>query len=1138
MQNIIQATKTLKSEMSATEASFSKSDSAMKRAAQRADLLRSAIDKQKEHVRQCADMVDKASQKYGEADTRTLKWKQALADAETQLAKLNGQLAQNNALTVWGQQVQILGEKVSAFGQKVADVGGQLTGAVTAPIVGMGVASVKMATGFETSLAKVSTIADTTEVSMGDLEKSILDLSNSTGIGASDIAEATYQAISAGRDTADAVRFVGDASKLAKAGFTDVTTSVDTLTTIMNAYGLSADTATSISDKLINTQNMGKTTVAQLGQSLGQVIPTAAAYGVNLDNVSAAYVAMTKNGVRTSEATTYLNGMINELGKSGTKASDILKEKTGKSFKECMESGMSFADVLGYVIEGAEESGVELGDMFGNVRAGRAAMNIAANGGKEFTKALKAMSSAAGSTETAFEKVTDTTEHKFDVALNRVKNSGIEAGQSLLTEFAPAIEGAFNKVTEATSAFNSLSDAEKQNVTHWAMAAAAIGPVTMALGNVIKVGGNVISTVGTVATKLGELSTKAEMAGGMTNLLSGFLGSTAVGAGLVIAPLAALAAVMWDAGEKSRAVTAEQAAFAQKVAETGQAADAAAQHVEQVGASISQSSESINASSGSLEYFRGMLNNCYDAEGHLKEGMEQTAQYAMNELNAAMGTDYSTEFVANAENSKQALEEINSAIDTSITKMKERAIAQAFEKDYGEALKAQAEAHAACSKAEDTYTEAVKNAKDAQTELQAALSASNATTAEGIERQQQAKKAQERYNTELQNAKSALETASGAAAEADAQVQGLEDTMGILAEGTEESTNRAAESFGGIGTAAQEAGEQARAAVSESTAQSEAEIDAMSQTFIDNIHKIGADPVKVNVDSEGANASAQTTVNGMQQTINKADLKPQIKSVGGASKAASTARKTMDSIVRPPLQGNINVVNGGNLAANTAKTGMDNIIRVPMQGNVNNINGWAAAANTAHGGMVPIIANPMTGNISAVNGGPSAASSAHGSMVPIIASPMHGNVGSVEGASAAASSAWSSMQSIIGRPLQAFVTITRTIKEVVEKVTGHNANGGFVTNEQLSWLAEDNQPEVVIPLSLGKRTRALDLYKQTGAILGLSTNTAFLPALAGAGAGNTITGGLTVNVYGAEGQDEEELASMVIDKLQDMLEVK
>jgi hypothetical protein len=107
----------------------------------------------------------------------------------------------------------------------------------------------------------------------------------------------------------------------------------------------------------------------------------------------------------------------------------------------------------------------------------------------------------------------------------------------------------------------------------------------------------------------------------------------------------------------------------------------------------------------------------------------------------------------------------------------------------------------------------------------------------------------------------------------------------------------------------------------------------------------------------------------------------------------------------------------------------------------------------------------------------------------------------------------------------------------VKSVAGH-AEGGFVTSEQLSWLAEDNKPVDVIPVSLGKRTRALDLYKQTGAIIGSSTNTAFLPALAGAGAGNTITGGLTVNVYGAEGQDEEELASMVIDKLQDMLEVK
>ena len=1078
MKNIIQATKTLKSELAATESSFNKNDSAMKKAAERAKLLRDAIKDQKKHIEQCAQMVQKASEKYGEADTRTLKWKQALADAQNELNHLNGQLAQNNLLTVWGQEVEKAGQKLQELGQNITKVGDKLTTTVTAPIMAAGAASVKLATGLEDGMAKVSTIADESELSMSDMEKQIKELSNTTGIGASDLAEATYQAISAGRSTGEAVGFVADASKLAKAGFTDVTTSVDTLTTILNAYGLSADAATAVSDKLINTQNLGKTTVAQLGQSLGTVIPTAAAYGVNLDNVAAAYVAMTKNGVSTAESTTYLNSMINELGKSGTKASDILKEKTGKSFHELMDSGASFADVLGIVIEGADEAGVELGDMFGNVRAGKAAMNIAANGAKEFNKALASMSKAAGTTQIAFDKVANTTSSKFNKAVNRIKNSGIEAGQAILTEFAPAIEAGFNKVTEATSAFNALSSEQKASVVQWAAVAAAAGPCISVFGKVVTTTGQVVSGVGTVAKKVGEFSSAVEAAGGMGAYLSTSTLGIGLAAGAVVLPLAALGAVMADAGAKSREATAEQ-----------------------IG---------IQTAGSGLSYYKDMLNSCYDAEGNLKEGMEQTVNFALNELNAAMGTDYSTEFIAQAENSKAALEEINSAIDNNITKLKEQAIQQAFQADYANALKGQAEAHQALTKAEDTYTEAVKNAKTAQEELQSALTATDATTGAGIERQQKAKAAQERYNAELDKAASAYEKASAAAAEADAQVQGLDETMKIAAEGTPEAIDKAAEAYANVGTAANEAGATAQAAAAETTAQAAAEAEALRQSFIDNIHAISAEPIKPTVDTAGAEAEATNGINSMQQIFQALKLQSKVGPVQRTTQEANKAKTQMSSIISKPMTGNVNTVNGGNAAATTAKAGMNTIVTQPMQGQIN-----------------------------AVNGGPPAASAAHGAMVPIIASPMNGNVGSVNNAASAASSAWSTMQGILSRPMTAVVhvvqNVTRTVQEIVSKVSGH-AEGGFVTQEQLSFLAEGNQPEVVIPLASSKRARALDLYRKTGAILS-SGDSAYLPALAGAGPTNNY-GGFTVNVYGAPGQDEEELADMVIDKINDMMGVK
>ncbi|MCD2492730.1 phage tail tape measure protein [Lacrimispora sp. NSJ-141] len=76
-------------------------------------------------------------------------------------------------------------------------------------------------------------------------------------------------------------------------------------------------------------------------------------------------------------------------------------------------------------------------------------------------------------------------------------------------------------------------------------------------------------------------------------------------------------------------------------------------------------------------------------------------------------------------------------------------------------------------------------------------------------------------------------------------------------------------------------------------------------------------------------------------------------------------------------------------------------------------------------------------------------------------------------------------------PLKAFI---QTVAQQFSGTAVRHANGGFVRNEQLSWLAEGNNPEVVIPLSTSKRSRALSLYEQTGAILGMNDASAALRA--------------------------------------------
>lgn len=188
---------------------------------------------------------------------------------------------------------------------------------------------------FEDSVAKLSTISDNS-VSIDKMERDIMDLSNTTGIAADELANTAYDAISAGQDTVDAVDavgFVSEATNLARAGFADTASTLDLLTTILNAYGLESEKVTEVSDMLIQTQNLGQTTVGQLSSAMGKVIPTANACGVSLNQLAADYAVMTAKGVATAETTTYINSMLNELSKSGTKSSDTLKNETGKSFQ-------------------------------------------------------------------------------------------------------------------------------------------------------------------------------------------------------------------------------------------------------------------------------------------------------------------------------------------------------------------------------------------------------------------------------------------------------------------------------------------------------------------------------------------------------------------------------------------------------------------------------------------------------------------------------------------------------------------------------------------------------------------------------------------------------------------------------------
>ena len=307
---------------------------------------------------------------------------------------------------------------------------------------------------YETSLAKVGTIADLGKLSIQKLGSQITDMSNTMGIAATDIAEATYQAISAGQDTANAVAFAGQAAKLAAAGFTSTTSAVDILTTALNAYGLSADQATHVSDVLLTTQNLGKTSVDELSSSMGKVIPLAAAYNVSVENLSSGLAVMTANGIATAEATTYTKSMLNELGDTGSTVGKILQAETGKSFAQLNAEGKSLGDVLQILYDNVDGDSTAFAGLWSSVEAGTGALSLASGGADKFNGVLAQMVDSAGATDTAYQTMTDTFQHSMESLQTTAENLSIDLFEAMEPGLKEAANWGTDCLNTLTSALN------------------------------------------------------------------------------------------------------------------------------------------------------------------------------------------------------------------------------------------------------------------------------------------------------------------------------------------------------------------------------------------------------------------------------------------------------------------------------------------------------------------------------------------------------------------------------------------------------------------------------------------------------------------------------------------------------------
>lgn len=472
------------------------------KAAESAERMSEAAQKEAQAALEEAESLEKAA----EAAEKTAQAEEQLSDSASMVVSEENKAA--NALDKSEKEAEEYSEAMTKAAGESEKLGEKGTGAITdlkdvivnAGIV-MGLKKIgdaflecsRSAAEFESGIAKVSAIADTSRVSLSTIEADIMSLSRKTGQSAGDITEASYQAMSASVDTASAVKFVDEANKLAVGGFTQQATAADVLTTAINAYGLQVAEATRLSDMLIMTQNLGKTTVDELAQNMGRVIPLASAYNVEMDNLSAAYAEMTKNGIATAESTTYIKSMLNELGSSGSEVSKVLTEQTGQSFAQLMQDGYSLGDVLQVLGQSVDGNTTAFNNLWGSQEAGIGALSLFNSGAAAFNGTLREMQGSAGATEKAYSAMTDTTEFAAQRMSNSFSNLKLTVGGQL----NPVMEELYNKTADIVDSFTSFADEHPGVVAGLTAVGTGLTVATLAV------------TGFTVVTKLSTLAVKA-----------------------------------------------------------------------------------------------------------------------------------------------------------------------------------------------------------------------------------------------------------------------------------------------------------------------------------------------------------------------------------------------------------------------------------------------------------------------------------------------------------------------------------------------------------------------------------------------------------------------------------------------------
>lgn len=432
------------------------------------------------------------------------------------------------------------GSAFSDLGEKLQNTGKTLTKGVTLPLVGVGTAALKVAADFDEGMAQVKAISGATEKEFSQLRDTAIQLGADTVFSSQEVADAMTMMAKAGWNSQQIIDGMSGVLDAAAASGESLATVSTIVADAITGFGLAAKDSTRVADLLTKAANDGTIEIADLGESFKYVAPVASAMNMSIEDVTTALAAMSKAGIKGSQAGTSLRTMLAAMVKPTALQAQAMKD-LGLEIANADGSFKSLDEIYSTLRSSMSKLTPEQQSYYATVLAGREGMSglmsVLNLTQEEYDALSESMRDSGGVAKETAEIMKDNLKGDLEQLGGSLETAAIKIGDILvpkLRELVQWLEGLADK-------FSELDPDTQKAIINFGLFAAAIGPAILILGKFSSAIGNIFTFVG----KFPQLVSKAKVMGqGISTAFSSLAGSLGMSTGAMLGTIAAVIAII------------------------------------------------------------------------------------------------------------------------------------------------------------------------------------------------------------------------------------------------------------------------------------------------------------------------------------------------------------------------------------------------------------------------------------------------------------------------------------------------------------------------------------------------------------------------------------------------------------------